>query len=89
MLILTRRVGQSVVIGEEIYVTVLGNTGKEIRLGFDAPERTKINREEIHNRIVCEKQLNPSVDNELSIDEALIDMLMAKFNMQSNNRVTH
>lgn len=90
MLILTRRVGQSVVIGDELYCTVLGFWDNQVRLGFDAPESLKIHREEIHNRIIREKQFTEqSKDHEVDIDGVLIDMLMAKFNRQGSNTTTH
>lgn len=90
MLILTRRVGQSVVIGDELYCTVLGFWDNQVRLGFDAPESLKIHREEIHNRIVREKQFTQqTTDHETNIDGVLIEMLMAKLNKQSSNATTH
>ncbi|MBX9703176.1 MAG: carbon storage regulator CsrA [Silvanigrellaceae bacterium] len=57
MLILTRRIGETIVLGEEVRVTVLGINGKQIRLGFDAPKCISIHREEIYKRIQEEKKL--------------------------------
>ena len=51
MLILTRRVGESVVIGGDVTVTVLGVKGNQARLGVNAPRDIAVNREEIHERI--------------------------------------
>lgn len=51
MLILTRRVGESVVIGEDVAVTVLGVKGNQIRIGINAPKNVTVHREEIFKRI--------------------------------------
>ena len=51
MLILTRRVGESLMVGEEITVTVLGVKGNQVRIGIDAPRDVAVHREEIFNRI--------------------------------------
>ena len=51
MLILTRRPGESVKIGDEVTVTVLGVKGTHVRLGFGAPKEVAVHREEIYERI--------------------------------------
>jgi carbon storage regulator len=51
MLILTRRVGESVVIGEDVIVTVLGVKGNQVRIGINAPKTVAVHREEIFERI--------------------------------------
>ena len=51
MLILTRRVGETVVIGEDVSVTVLGVKGNQIRLGINAPKDVSVHRQEIFARI--------------------------------------
>ena len=52
MLLLTRRVGERVKIGEEVTVTVLGVKGGQIRIGIDAPRYVKVNREEVFQRML-------------------------------------
>ncbi len=58
MLILTRRRGESVMIGDEITITVLGIKGNQVRLGFAAPQHITVHREEVHQRIQAEKVTN-------------------------------
>jgi carbon storage regulator CsrA len=54
MLILTRRVGETLMIGDDVTVTVLGVNGNQIRLGFNAPKNVAMHREGIYARIVEE-----------------------------------
>lgn len=56
MLILTRRVGETVMIGNDIEVTVLGVKGNQVRLGVKAPREVGVHREEIYERIRKEQQ---------------------------------
>ena len=51
MLILTRRVGESLMIGDEVTITVLGVKGNQVRIGVNAPKEVAVHREEILNRI--------------------------------------
>ena len=55
MLILTRRVGETVVIGEDVTVTVLGVKGNQVRVGVNAPKEIAVHREEIFERIKREQ----------------------------------
>lgn len=56
MLILTRRVGESIMIGDDVSVTVLGVKGNQVRVGVNAPKATEVHREEIYERIQIERE---------------------------------
>jgi carbon storage regulator len=55
MLILTRRVGETLMIGDEVTVTVLGVKGNQVRIGVNAPRDVAVHREEIYDRIKSEQ----------------------------------
>ncbi|OCG02178.1 carbon storage regulator CsrA [Gilliamella sp. wkB112] len=51
MLILTRRVGETLIIGDDVVITILGVKGNQVRIGINAPKEVSIHREEIYNKI--------------------------------------
>lgn len=55
MLILTRRVGETLMVGDEVTVTVLGVKGNQVRIGINAPRDVAVHREEIYDRIKAEE----------------------------------
>jgi carbon storage regulator len=61
MLILTRRIGETLMVGDEVTVTVLGVKGNQVRLGVNAPKDVAVHREEIYQRIQSEK--SDDIDN--------------------------
>ena len=68
MLILTRRVGETLMVGDEVSVTVLGVKGNQGRIGVNAPKEIAVHREEIYQRIQREKVINQHHDDDLHDD---------------------
>lgn len=56
MLILTRRVGESLIIGDTVKVTVLGIKGHQVRIGIDAPKDVTVHRDEVYQKVVAERK---------------------------------
>ena len=65
MLILTRRIGETLMVGDDVTITVLGVKGNQVRIGVNAPKDVAVHREEIYERIQSEKAGNDS-ENETS-----------------------
>ncbi|MDE8604038.1 carbon storage regulator CsrA [Marinomonas sp. RSW2] len=63
MLILTRRVGETLMVGDEVSVTVLGVKGNQVRIGINAPKDVSVHREEIYLRIQQEQGQQPDVQD--------------------------
>jgi carbon storage regulator len=70
MLILTRRVGETLMIGDEVTVTVLGVKGNQVRIGVNAPRDVAVHREEIYERIKREQAEQAAQEGESGSGEA-------------------
>lgn len=68
MLILTRRIGETLMIGDEVTVTVLGVKGNQVRIGVNAPKEIAVHREEIYQRIQKEKEQGSGADAPDTLD---------------------
>jgi carbon storage regulator len=66
MLILTRRVGETLIIGDDVVITVLGIKGNQVRIGINAPKNVSVHREEIYQRIKQEKIGDESDSSDVS-----------------------
>lgn len=80
MLVLTRKVGESVVIGEDVYCTVIGYRDGEVKLAFDAPQSLPVHRDEIQRRIYRERHKNEWYSDPSPNNESIVDRLIRKFN---------
>lgn len=69
MLILTRRVGETLMIGDDVTVTVLGVKGNQVRVGVDAPKDVAVHREEIYERIQKEQENSGNSTRTKAVEE--------------------
>jgi len=63
VLILTRRVDETLIIGDDVHITVIGVKGNQVRIGINAPKNVSVHREEIYERIQQEKSPSDDSDN--------------------------
>lgn len=75
MLILTRRIGETVVVGDDVFITILGIKGNQIRLGFDAPDHVSIHRQEIYLKVQDEKTMRLDSEDTVNGNGVLITPL--------------
>jgi carbon storage regulator len=78
MLILTRRSGQSLYVGDNIRVTVLGSQGKQVKIGLELPEDMTVYRDEVYQRVMEENRMAIQTSNE--------DLLVAATLWQDNKK---
>ncbi len=65
MLILTRRIGEKIVIGDDVTITILGVKGNQVRVGIEAPREVQVHREEIYQRILKERSNGAGLTSDL------------------------
>lgn len=63
MLILSRKIGEAIIIGDNVSITVLSSAGKTVRLGIEAPKEISVHREEIYNKLQREKETEDDILN--------------------------
>ncbi|HAT8965354.1 TPA: carbon storage regulator CsrA [Legionella pneumophila subsp. pneumophila] len=79
MLVLTRRIGESVVISDDIYCTIVAYRNGEVRLAFDAPQSVHVHRDEIQRRILRERQKDRWFHDKKPNKESVVERLISKF----------
>lgn len=70
MLILTRRISERLLVGDDVTITILEVKGNQVRIGINAPKETAVHREEIYKRIQLEKQTRPEQSSTLRLKSA-------------------
>tara|TARA_B110000879_G_C10863928_1_gene390299 strand:- start:338 stop:610 length:273 start_codon:yes stop_codon:yes gene_type:complete len=84
MLTLTRKIGESVVIHDDVYCTVVGYRDGEVRLAFDAPKSIPVHRDEVQRRIDRERQNDSWFTEREQNKNSIIERLVTKFKSSSN-----
>lgn len=88
MLVLTRRIGEMLMVGDDVNITILGVKGNQVRLGINAPEDIKVYREEVYQRIQQER-LRDNLNNEIYIEEEVLLRLEEQFKKGVENETSH
>lgn len=65
MLVLTRRIGEALIVGDDVNITILGVKGNQVRLGINAPKNVSVDREEIYIKKKREEKMNNSTDSRM------------------------
>ena len=78
MLILTRKIGESITVDDHIKIQIIKVKGKQVRLGIDAPKETKVHREEVYQAIKSQNRISTQVDSQKS--RAVSELLKKEMN---------
>lgn len=85
MLVLTRKLGESVVIHDDVYCTIVGYRDGEVRLAFDAPKSIPVHRDEVQRRIYRERLKDKWFADKSANKDSIVDRLIKKFKHSALN----
>jgi len=85
MLVLTRKLGESVVIHDDVYCTIVGYRDGEVRLAFDAPKSIPVHRDEVQRRIYRERLKDKWFADKSTNKDSIVDSLIKKFKHNALN----
>lgn len=88
-LILTRNIGETVVLYNEVHCTILDVQGTQVRLRWDAPRRIVINRLELHNRIMKKQSNDTRTKREFDLNDSAFTLPETQLILQDNGHITH
>lgn len=87
MLILTRRAGETLMIGDDVTITVLGVKGNQVRIGVNAPKHVSVHREEIYQRIQREKEQKLGGDSsDVEMDDNIGNQIPVKIDLDNDQQ---
>ncbi len=87
MLILTRRAGETLMIGDDVSITILGVKGNQVRIGVNAPKTVSVHREEIYQRIQREKNQQVGGDVVFNDEDNLGNQISAQNNLDNDQPI--